>query len=254
MDKNQREARRRQEDRALNRGLLWVAGAILLEALLLFVNRYYINILTSEVDFAIMLRSVMKVVRIAGAVVGAVSLVWAALQFKKGGKVTLPTVVGLACMALAVCAHVILAFDKSGMQMLFLLVPAWAGLALVYYLYQREFFLAATASGLAAVGLWFIRFGGMGFEAGLTLVGIILVAAIALWLKKSGGVVRRSSGEEVQIMAKNTSYALILASCLVGVVALAVALLLGGIIAYYLIFAMVAWMFVLLVYYTVKLM
>ena len=254
MDKNQREARRRQEDRALNRGLLWVAGAIVLEALLLFVNRYYINIMTSEVDFAILLQGVMRVVRIAGGVAGAVFLIWAALQFKKGGKVTLPTVLGLACWALAACSHVVLAFDKSGMQMLFLLVPAWAGLALVYYLYQREFFLAATASGLAAVGLWFVRFGGMGFETGLMLVGIILVAGVALWLKKSGGVARRSSGEEVQIMAKNTSYALVLASCLVGLIALVAALLLGGTIAYYLIFVMVAWMFVLLVYYTVKLM
>ena len=254
MDKNQREARRRQEDRALNRGLLWVAGAIVLEALLLLVNRYYINILTSEVDIAIFLQGAMKIVRIAGAAAGTVSLVWAILQFRKGKAFTLFTVIGLACWALSVCSHVVLAFDKAGMQMLFLLVPAWAGLALVYYLYQRELFLAATASGLAAVGLWFVRYGGMGFEAGLTVVGILLVAAVALWLKKSGGVIRRGAGEEVQVMAKNTSYALVLASCLVGLAALIAGVLLGGVISYYLIFGMVAWMFVLLVYYTVKLM
>ena len=40
MDKKQREERRRQEDIALQRGLLWVAGAIVLEALLVLVNRY----------------------------------------------------------------------------------------------------------------------------------------------------------------------------------------------------------------------
>ena len=43
MDKNQREARRRQEDKAFNRGLLWVGGAIVLELLMLLVNRYYIH-------------------------------------------------------------------------------------------------------------------------------------------------------------------------------------------------------------------
>ena len=254
MDKNQREARRRQEDRALNHGLLWVAGAVVLEAVLMFVNRYYINIMTSEIDFALVLYSVMGVVRIAGAALGIVALVWAALQFRKGGKAALPTVVGLACLAVAVCAHVVIAYDKSGMQMLFLLVPAWAGLALVYYLYQREFFLAATASGMAALALWFIRYGGgAGVEAGLLVVGVVLVGAVALWLKKSGGLIRRA-GQEIRVMGKGTSYALILASCLVGLAAVLAALLLGSTITYYLIFLMVAWMFVLLVYYTVKLM
>ena len=38
MDKNQREERRRQEDIALNRGLLWVGAAILMELLLMLVN------------------------------------------------------------------------------------------------------------------------------------------------------------------------------------------------------------------------
>ena len=55
-------------------------------------------------------------------------------------------------------------------------------------------------------------------------------------------------------MPKNTSYPLILASCLVGLLALLAAVALGANIAYYLMFAMVAWLFALLVYYTVKLM
>ena len=43
MDYNEREARRRQEDRDLNRALIWVGAAIVLEFLLVLVNRYYIN-------------------------------------------------------------------------------------------------------------------------------------------------------------------------------------------------------------------
>ncbi|MGI5962927.1 MAG: hypothetical protein ACOX7N_04315 [Lawsonibacter sp.] len=253
MDKKQREARRRQEDQALNRGLLWVAGAIVLEGLLLLVNRYYINIMTYEIDRALMIREVLCVLRVAGAVVGAIGLLWAIFQLVKGGKAVLPGIAGLVCWAVAFCAHVIVAYDKSGMQMLFLLVPAWAGLALVYYLYQREFFLAAMASGMATVGLWFLRYGTFGFEAGLMLLGIILVAAVTLGLKKTGGIVRLG-GREVRAMGKNTSYGLSLVSCLVGAVAMLVAAVLGSGVAYYLIFVMVMWMFVLLVYYTVKLM
>lgn len=254
MDKNQREARRRQEDQALNRGLMWVGGAIVLEFLLLLVNRYYINFRVSEVDLAEMILNTLKVLRIAGAVVGVLAMVWTVLRFRKGQKTGLTLVLALACGALAVCAHITLAFRDAGVQMLFLMVPAWAGLALIYYLYQREFFLGAVASGLSILGLWFVRCGvRVGLETILTLVGVLLVAAAALWLKKNNGVWKQGE-REVRLMPKKTSYPLILASCLVGLLALLAAIALGANLAYYLIFAMVAWLFALLVYYTVKLM
>ena len=255
MDKKQREARRRQEDQALNRGLMWVGGAIVLEFLLLLVNRYYINFMISEVALAEAILNGLRIVRIAGTILGVAALVWAVLRFRKGEKNGLYLVLALACGALVICAHVTLAFQKSGIQMLFLMVPAWAGLALVYYLYQREFFLGATASGLSILGLWFVRFGvGIGLETLLTLVGVALVAAAALWLKKHDGVLQRAAGDEIRLMPKNASYTLVLVSCLVGLLVLAAAMVLGANIAYYLMFAMVAWLFGLLVYYTVKLM
>lgn len=254
MDKNQREARRRQEDQALNRGLMWVGGAIVLELLLLLVNRYYINFKVSEVDQAIMVRNALGVLRIAGTAVGILALVWAVLRFRKEQKTGLPLVLALACGALAICAHITIAFQAAGVQMLFLMVPAWAGLALIYYLYQREFFLGAVASGLSILGLWFVRCGvRVGLETVLTLVGVLLVAGAALWLKKNNGVLKQGE-RKIRLMPKNTSYPLILASCLVGLLALLAAVALGANIAYYLMFAMVAWLFALLVYYTVKLM
>ena len=159
-----------------------------------------------------------------------------------------------ACGALAVCAHVSLAFQDSGIKMLFLLVPAWAGLALIYYLYQREFFLAACAVGMSILGLWFVRYGGARREALLTLAGIAVVCAAALWLKKTGGAVSRPDGSQVQFVSKAASYPLVLVSCLASLVAVSAAMVLGSTAAYYLIFVMVAWLFALLVYYTVKLM
>ena len=68
MDKKQREARRHQEDMALNRGLLWVGAAIILEFLLLLINRYYINFRVDEasVNLATTLHTLLKVVRIGG--------------------------------------------------------------------------------------------------------------------------------------------------------------------------------------------
>ena len=255
MDKNEREVRRRQEDKAFNRGLLWVAGAIVLELLMLLVNRYYIHFYVSEVTQATIALNVLTGIRIGGIVAGAVCLVWALLRFWRGGKVTLPVVLTLVCGALVICAHVTLKFQEPGVQMLFLLVPAWAGLALVYYLDQREFFLAASASGLAVLGLWFVRYSGrLSLETVLVLVGLVLIGVCVLWLKKQDGVVRRAGGQEVRLMPKHATYAAALASCVAGLVVVVAALVLGANIAYYLIFAMVAWLFGLLVYYTVKLM
>lgn len=255
MDKNKKEARRRQEDAALNRALLWVAGAIVLECLLLLVNRYYIYYRAVEVDIAIAIRGALKAVQIGGAAAGLLCLVWAVLRFRKGQPVRLPVVLWLACWALAICGRVALAYQQAGLQMLFLLVPAWAGLALVYYLYHREFFLGAAAGGMAALGLWFVRYGGgLGLEVILVLAGIILVAAAALWLKKNDGLLHWGGGEAVRVMSKKTSYPMILASCAVGLIAVLAAVALGPNAAYYLIFVMAAWLFALLVYYTVKMM
>ena len=255
MDKNQREARRHQEDQALNRGLLWVAGAVVLECLLLLVNRYYINFYVSEVETAELVYHTLAALRLGAPIVGLALLAWAVIRFRKGQSIALTVAGGLACWALAVCAYVTLAYQKSGVQMLFLLVPAWAGLALVYYLYQREFFLAASASGMAAVGLWFVRYGaGVGIEIALILVGIAAVGGVSIALKKSGGVICRADGSKVQVVPKDASYTAVLISCLAGLIVVAASVMVGANIAYYLLFAVVAWLFALLVYYTVKMM
>ena len=255
MDKNQREARRRQEDKAFNRGLLWVGGAIVLELLMLLVNRYYIKFYVSEVETATLVYNILRVVRIAGLAACVICLVWTVLAFRRGGRSGLPAVLTLACGALTVCAHITLAFQQPGVQMLFLLIPAWAGLALVYYLYQREFFLAAAASGLATVGLWFVRYGsGLGLETGLVLAGLAVLLACSLLRRKTEGTVGRGDGQKVRLLPKEARYWAAVVSCLGGLAAVILAAALGASAAYYLIFAMIIWLFGLLVYYTVKLM
>ena len=251
----QREAQQRKEDQALNRGLMWVGGAIVLEALLLLVNRYYINYSVSAPESMFMVHSLLKVVRIGGLVAAAAGILWLVAQIHNKGKVTLPVAVVAAGLALTTCSHVLLAYQKSGIQMLFLLVPAWGGLALVYHLYQREFFLGAAAVGLSVMGLWFVRYGGgVGLESLVTLVAVAAIAVLTLWLKKNGGKVQWGDGKAVRVLSKKTSYPVVLASCAVSLAAMLLAMALGADIAYYLFFVMIAWLFALLVYYTVKLM
>jgi len=139
-------------------------------------------------------------------------------------------------------------------RMLFLLVAAWGGLALVFYLYQKEFFLAAAGTGLGVLGLWFARFGG-GFclETVAALLAIALLLAVGLLLRKGNGKVNLA-GLELEVLPKGANYPLVLGSLAAAFLLVAAACLLGATAAYYLIFVMIAWLFGLLVYYTVKMM
>ena len=253
MDKQQREARRQQEDIALQRALLWVVGAIVLEALLVLVNRYYINFYMNEVDITMTFDKVLRFLRLAMPVATVLAVVWTAWQVRQKQKFGLPLVLSLALAAISVCAHVAVKFQGEGVSMLFWLVVAWAVLALVYYIYQREFFLAACACGMSVLGLWFVRAGTNGRpETILLLAMIAAVGAAVLWLKKSDGML--PGKEPVRFLPKQTSYTVPLVTCLAGLAAVVAGLLMGNTIAYYLLFVMVAWLFALFVYYTVKLM
>ena len=139
MDKKQREARRHQEDVALTRALLWIAAAVVLEGLLVLVNRFYINYYLDEIEIVVVLQSVLKGIRIGGLVLAAGALVWAVLRARLSQKVVLPLLLAMAGGALTICSHVVLKYKSTGMSMLFWLVVAWAVLGVIYYIYQKEF-------------------------------------------------------------------------------------------------------------------
>lgn len=257
MDKEQKKARQHQEDAALNRGLLWVAGAIVLEFLLLMVNKYYINFRVTESGIAAA-ETIMKVLlaaRWVGLIGAAACLIWAGMRLRKeNGGLTLPVALAAVCGAAAVCGYVVMTFNAAGVRMLFILVPAWAGLALVYYLYQREFFLSGAAAGFAAVGIWLVRTsGGRMLYTALTVAVLALVGVFALVLEKNGGVLK-AAGREIRLLPQKAKYLLTYITCIGGIAAVAAAQVAGTAAAYYLMYGVVAWVFALLVYYTVKMM
>ena len=253
MDKKQREVRRQQEDLAFKRSLIWVAGAIVLECLLMLVNRYYINYRVSEVEIAYAFHNGLKFMRIAGVAAAAAALVWTVLRARQARGAGLPLSAALGCGAVAVCAHVVLVMQDVGMSMLFWLVIAWAVLALIFYLYQREFFLAAAGVGLSILGLWFVRYqGGLRLESGLVLAGIAVVLAAAAWLRSKDGML--PGAKPVRFLPKDAAYPIVLVSCGAGLAAVVVGMLAGPGVSFYLIYLMLAWLFALFVYYTVKLM
>ena len=149
-----RAAQSRKEDAALNRVLIWFGAAVVAELILLLLNRYYINATTrpGEIEFQGALLAAFPA--ILGVTAGGfvLCLVWL-LFWRRGGKnIVLPGCLTVAFGILMVIAAVTYRFYASGVQLLCGLVPAIAVLALVYYLYQHEFFAVTVLSALVSWG------------------------------------------------------------------------------------------------------
>lgn len=255
--KEQQAQRAKQEDEILVKVLWWIVGCVVLEALVLLLNKYYVNYTVSQIDLAYALhKSVIPVLAVVFPVCFvAALLLWLAAR-KKGKLVRLTAGLTLAFLALAVCAVVTYFFAGTGIRFLYIAVPAVAVLALIYYLYQREFFCAAV---LSALGLLAVRVvpqyaGHPVLTIGYAVVlAVLVLAALVLFFRLQKGRGRMAvKGAPVQILPKNANYALLYATCAVVAAVLAAALALGSLTLLY--GVLVAWLLILAVYYTVRLM
>lgn len=249
MNYHEKEVQRRKEDQDFNRSLIWVGVFLVIEFLLVLVNWTYINyqLTTESVNLATTVRSVLQYGRWVMLAVAVGCAVWAIFLWRQKKAMGLQMSVTIVFAVLFACIQIVLAFQDAGIQMLFWMVPACAGLALVYYLYQREFFVCALASSFGIMGLWFIRnAGARNYWVALCVAGIVLIAGVVFFMKRNG------AGSENQ--KEGSSYLLMGLSCVVSIIVMGLSVVVGATVAYYLIYAMIAWLFALLVYYTVKMM
>ena len=262
MEKDLKTEKARQEDSALNRALLWVAGAIILEVLLVLIDRYYINFYTDEqsVALALGIGTAVRVGCVLFLMVCVAGAVWTWLRRKKGEGLMLPWGITLAGFALFFFFALIWHFNSDGVALLYVLIPAAAVLALVYYLYQRECFLAVALTALGLLGIWLVRKGSYGpyatlidvYLVGMAVVSVLALIALAL-LQKRGGVLSWKGGS-VRVLHKKTNYPLLYVTCVLMLAAFVAALVLSPALMYYLIFALIAWAFILVVYHTVQML
>ena len=261
MDKQKQEkleARRRQEDATFNKLLVWFVGAVVFEMLVLFLKRFYINydqMSISGVQFAIAIGKVLGVLRFAGLAVMVAGAAWLAARKKKEKSIVLPGICAAAGLALALTAFLGYHYQEFGVNLLGVVAPAVAVLAVIFFLYQREFFYSAILSGMGIVALWVYRKAYLNHPRmiylGFALVGIAMIVAVILAWKLS-----RSSGKlgKIKVLDAGASCLTAYLSAGLTVLALAAALTLGATVAYYAIFLLVAWVFCMVVYYTVRLM
>lgn len=262
-DQEKRAQRRKQEDAAFNRMLLWLAGCVALEGLTLLLRQVYLYHSNSAFGIGLLsaLSSFFLTFRFVGAVVTAGCAVWLALSVKKGQrgrKLALPAACTGAALwlwaASLLCADFGFAYD-TGMGMLCILPAVVAALAAIYFLYQREFFYNAILGALSITALWVYRHIYMNHPR-MTWCGFILIWAVLALAAAGAYYVSRRGGEAfgLRVLPVKTNYLLIYLTCAVCAAALAVGMIVGVAFAYYVMFAVIGWLFCLAVFYTVKLM
>lgn len=255
-----RSQKEQMEDRAFNRMLLWLAGTVLTEVVLLLVNRYYVHARVDELEHLATLHTILGIAPIVGVVLFAGFLYWGLQQKKKGEE----NRDGIIQIILA-CAFLVMGVGAFGMRMygvtaaplILGIVPGLGVLMLVFYLYQKEFFGCALVGGLGLLGMWIFRATGGGSHYYLYLVLALVITAaglaLALKLKKADGEITMK-GKRVALLQPGAAYLAYYITAAVTVVLLVAPLALGAAVAYYSIWVMAAWLFILAVYFTSKLM
>lgn len=249
--KNQR---RKEEDAAFNRMLLWLAGAVAVELIILLIKRIYVDFWL-DIDAVLALQSFFRVFQFAGAALTAAAVVWLAVRVRANQGWRLPAALAGAAAVLWIISLLSYQLYDLGLTILTILPGAAAVLILVFFLYQRVFFVNAALTGGGIAALWLFRTYYFSHPTLLTacfIAGWVVLAAAAVlaWkLQKTGG-----KAGPLQIMPDGTMYNAIYLTCALTAAAMVLAFLLGGTAAFYLLFVLVAWLFGQAVYFTVKLM
>jgi len=181
--------------------------------------------------------------------------VWYLMGRKKGNARKLPLVLTGVFAALSVVAIAVYNSRTTGMTFVSALPFAMIILAFIGYLYQREFFVSTVLTALGVFALWFYRkaFSGRPTMVVVVFVAVLLVLAVALWLalrlKKNKG-----KWNNYQVFQPETAYQPVYITIGVTALTLVAALIAGATVAYYAVFALIVWLFCMVVYYTVRMM
>ena len=173
-DKGKREQRHEKEDAAFNKMLLWLAGAVVVELIILLVKQVYVNMLLGP-GVATVLMYFFQVFSILGVVLAVGGIAWAVLWNKKGKPVVLPCALTAAAAGLWVLSLFTYQLFDVGLNIVMLLPAVAAVLIVIFFLYQRVFFLNALLCAGGLLALWRHR---QYYEAHHTMVTALFIAGL----------------------------------------------------------------------------
>lgn len=245
-EKEKREQRARAEDAAFNRMLAWLIGAVIAEALVLVVKRVYIE------AAMIGLGRLFVVFSYLGLVLIVLGAVWCVLSAKKNAALQVPVGCTVAVAFIWLMSVIVYRFSVTGVKIMTAVPIAAIVLILIYFLYHRAFFFNTLVTACGMLALW----GARHFNDSKVIivfvigwVGLAALVAFTVYLKKNGGRIGK-----LQLVCDPNCYPACWLSCGVVFALTLLGVVLGAAFAFYLLFALVGWLFCLAVYYTVKLM
>ena len=148
-------------------------------------------------------------------------------------------------------------YTSSVAPVVLAVVPGLAVLAMVFYLYQKEFFACALVGGMGILGLWIFRitFGSHNYVLYLVVALVItaLLTLLAWKLQKQEGIWKWKE-RELTLLPKDTAYPAYYLTAVLTVVLLLVPMALGAAVAYYSIWVLAAWLLILAVFFTSRMM
>ena len=261
-EKELHDLTKQREDQILYRVFSWLGMSVLLEIIVLLINRYYFqnSPIGTEATFVQSLHRLLSAMEIIGVLLGICCVFWAMFDKRRGKKLGgFRFILSGFFVSLSIVSALALHIGGSCIPILLVGIPALAGLAMVYYLYQREFLLVSFCSVLGILGTWLVR--RLGEEDSAFLYGYVIFALcvimgiclIARYLQNNQGMWQRGE-KRMELMAADANYLAIFSSGLLIALALLAALFLGATFAYYALLSLVAWIFIMAVYFTSKLM
>lgn len=140
-------------------------------------------------------------------------------------------------------------YPMQAIKAFYAILPALAVYYLIYHSYQPEFFLVATDCGVAAALLLGVRL-AHGGKAGYAAAALAVVLAGAQILHAK----RHLTGSKLPAGFGANAYVVVSATSLIMALLVIIGAFAGAAAVFYLLCAVAAYVFVLAVYYTVKLM
>ena len=253
----QRKADREKEEAAiLNKCLGMLAVLVVAEIYFLLCYRFFVQgTMQSLVTMAGVI-AVVGYIGLAAAIAGAILF-----AVRRRGKLAQGGVwLLLLGVILFAGSRLMLAIYPTGTTVMCAVVPLLALAGFVYYLYQKEFFCAGLGMGLAVAGMWLAHraVGSAAWSSRYVIVEVVLLIlvlallAVTVAIGRNGGKWGKAGGEKM-IFSGTSNYALAY-----GALVLAAVFILVGIFAaaaaLYLMWAGIALLFVMAVYYTIHMM
>ena len=253
-EKGKRAQRQSEDDKVFNRMLLWLAGAVVVELLLLLLQKVYVEMIFDGV-VAYGLSQVFRVFSIAGAVIVVACAVWGVMNQRSGKSLTLPVIIAGVAGVLWVISLLSYFLYPEGVRILMMLPAAAAVLIIIFFLYQRPFFFNAMLTGGGLIALWFHKQYYMTHPRFITaciVAGVVVLAAaaaLALQLRKTDGKLG-----SFRVVPVESNYLMTFLTCAVTAVAMILGLILGVSMSQYLMYVLVGWLFAQAVFFTVKML